>query len=81
MSEQSETEIPRPRPWWIGIAEKATSAAIIIGVGGPVMLATDNQYTAIGAGMLALLLTNLAYWKLIKGVPLSEVYDGLKPWV
>jgi len=61
--------------------EMVINATIILAAAVPVQLATGNEYVGIAAGIATVTLCNVAYWRLVRGVPLHQVYHGLKPWV
>jgi len=70
-----------PATWYRRPLELVINATIVIAAAVPVMLATENALLAAGVGSGVLMLTNVAYWTLVRDVPLREVYPALKPWI
>jgi len=62
-------------------AEMLINAAIILAAAVPVQLATGSEYAGVAVGIATVTLLNIAYWRLVRDVPLHQVYHGLKPWV
>jgi hypothetical protein len=70
----------QPVEWWRRPVEIVANMTIVAAAGAPVAVATESVYLAAATGIVALTLCNVAYWK-YRGIALTEVYDGLKPWV
>lgn len=70
-----------PAPWYYRLVEVTINAVVVIGAAVPVLLATGNDYLAMGVGCGVLAVLNVAYWTLYREKSLTEVYPALKPWI